>query len=43
MKDQYYYEACENEKELYFHAGIKQTDEQVEKYAEKLRKQAKQK
>jgi hypothetical protein len=37
MKDNFYYKACEEAKENYFAFGIKRTDEEVEKRAEKLR------
>lgn len=40
IKDCYYYKACEYAKDDYFMFGIKRTQKEVEREAERLRKQA---
>jgi hypothetical protein len=40
IKDCYYYKACEYAKDDYFMFGIRRTQQEVEREAERLRKQA---
>jgi hypothetical protein len=40
IKDEFYYKACEEAREDFFDFGARRTDEDVERRAEQLRKEA---
>lgn len=40
IKDEHYYKSCEEAKEDYFMFGVRRTDEDVERYADRLREES---